>query len=412
MYQAWDQGFAISVLQDVRPACNAGPARLVIVKSAGRVTEVRLAVGVEWRPSRLATDFGQVAASEAALWLVQLAETGDDDVTRVALLAASIADSARITARVLAMARNRGLANGTREQAVRWATDVAAAEGRADEADEALKAVASDGREPLALRERAIRSLRPTPANRAFLRSLYGRAAETTLRERIIRQIGEHGSDDDVAWVREVALNERETLELRERAVRVLREELGRTADVRALYGRLDRAELKERVLRVVAEHGDPAADRWLREVATDSVEPLAVRDRALRLMGEHGDLTALLDLYPRLDRIELRERVVRIAAERGDDETLDWLRRIVLDETGQDGLRDRAVRSLAEARVPTADLVSLYDRVQGTAVKQRLVRVFGERRDDAAVKKLAAIAERDPDPALRRDAERRLNRR
>jgi hypothetical protein len=79
-----------------------------------------------------------------------------------------------------------------------------------------------------------------------------------------------------------------------------------------------------------------------------------------------------------------------------------------VLDEREQAGLRDRAVRGLSERGAPSAELVSLYDRVASTAVKQRLIRVLAERRDAAATEKLAAIAGSDPDPALRGEASRR----
>jgi len=45
---------------------------------------------------------------------------------------------------------------------------------------------------------------------------------------------------------------------------------------------------------------------------------------------------------------------------------------------------------------------------VTSTAIKQRLIRVFAERKDDAAADKLSAIAGSDPDPALRGEAARR----
>jgi hypothetical protein len=69
--------------------------------------------------------------------------------------------------------------------------------------------------------------------------------------------------------------------------------------------------------------------------------------------------------------------------------------------------MRDRAVRSLAERGAPSSELAGLYDRVASTAVKQRLIRILADRRDDAAREKLASIAEGDADPGLRRSAER-----
>jgi hypothetical protein len=299
-----------------------------------------------------------------------------------------------------------------RERAVRWLGDIALAEGRGAEADKALKAMASDGNEVVALRERAIRSLGTSSANRAYLRSLYSRISEESLKERILRELGSGATAEDAAWVRDVALDAREATALRERAVRVLGEELGRSGDVRDLYPKLDQSDLKERALRVLAERDDAGAMEWLRHVAEDQSEVVSLRDRAIRLLAERDQLTYLRQIYPRLDRAELRERVLRSAAESGTPEAAAWLTTIVLDHTERSDLRERAVRELAEGHASSADLGDLYDGVDVSALKQRLVRLLAERGDDVAVKKLTAIAERDPDPSMRREASRRLGER
>jgi hypothetical protein len=408
MYSNWNDGYSVNVMQDVKPDCRGGPLRLVVVKSGGRVAELRGAVGVSWRASETAVDLGTVGAAEAAEWLVGLAESDDDAVARAALLAAAAADSAHISGRVIALAQNRRLASGVRERAVRWAAVIGGAEGRGDDVDRALRAITADAAEPLSLRERAVRDLRPTAANRAYLRTLYGRTDDATLRERIIREVGSDGGEDEVAWVRGVALDAGEPVALRERAIRVLAEELDRPGEARALYPRLDQPALRERALRVAVEQGGAAEEAWVREIAEDRGEDLALRDRAIRLLAERGRGAVLRELYPRLERVELQERVVRAIAERNDAEAAAWLARIVLDERAQPALRDRAVRALAEHGAPSGELASLYDRVTSTAVKQRLIRVLAERKDAGAADKLSAIAGSDPDPALRSEATRR----
>jgi len=408
MYSQWNDGYSVNVMHDVKPDCHGGPLRLVVVKSGGRVEELRAAVGVSWRASGSAVDLGVVSAAEAAEWLVALAESASDAVARGALLAAAAADSAHIAGRVLAVAQNRRLPTGVRERAIRWATVVGGAEGQSDEVDRVLRTLAADAAEPESVRERAIRDLRATPQNRAHLRTLYGRITETALRERILREVASDGGDDDAAWVRGVALDPTEPLALRERAIRVLAEELNRPADVRALYARLDQSALRDRALRVAVEQGGAAEEAWARELAEDRNEPVAVRDRAIRLLAQRGKVDDLRDLYPRLDVVELKERVIRVTAEGDDTDAAAWLAGIVLDDREQSGLRDRAVRSLAERGAPSSELAVLYDRVTSTAVKQRIIRVFAERKDEAAADKLAAIAADDPDPGLRSEAARR----
>ena len=71
--------------------------------------------------------------------------------------------------------------------------------------------------------------------------------------------------------------------------------------------------------------------------------------------------------------------------------------------------LRERAVRSLAESGVPTADLVAMYDSVTDRDVRDRLVNILAERGDRAALAKLRSIATGDPDEDLRRRATRKL---
>jgi hypothetical protein len=407
-YTSGNDGYSVNVMQDVKPDCRGGPLRLVVVKSGGRVAELRAAVGVSWRASETAVDLGTVSAAAAADWLVGLAETADDGVPRMALVAAAAADSAGIADRVIGLARNRALPASVRERAIRWAGVVGGAEGRSDEVDRVLRTIAADPAEPAGVRERAIRDLRATPVNRDHLRSLYGRMEETALRERILREVGSDGTDDDVAWLQGVALDGREPLALRERAIRVLGEELDRPGDVRALYARLDERTLRERALRVAVEQGGSAEITWVREVAEDRQEDGTLRERAIRLLAERGEVEYLRQLYPRLDRLELKERVLRTVAERNDVDATAWLAEIVLDDREQAALRDRAVRSLAEAGAPSGELATLYDRVRSSALKERLIRVLADRHDAAAVGKLAAIAAGDPDAALRREAARR----
>jgi hypothetical protein len=407
-YSSGNDGYSVNVLRDVTPECRGGPLRLVVVKLGGRVAELRAAVGVSWRASATAVDLGTVAAPEAADWLVGQAERADDGVARIALLAAAAADSARIAGRVLALVQNRRLPVALRERAIRWSAVIAGAEGRGDDVDRLLRDLAADAAEPVGLRERAVRDLRPTGENRAHLKALYGSVGETSLRERILREVASGGGAAEVAWFRGIALDSREAVGLRERAIRVLADELDLPAEARALYPRLDRLELRERALRVAVEQGGAEAEAWVRAVAEDRSEEPTLRDRAIRLLAERGQVGYLRELYPRLDRIELRERVMRSVAEGHDGEAAAWLEGIVLDEGEPPALRDRAMRSLAEQGRSSVALAALYDRLESTALKLRLIRLLSERRDEAAAEKLARIAEGDPDPGLRSEAARR----
>lgn len=408
----WDHGYSIQTLEHVQPECEAGPLRLVVEKAGGRVRDLHAAVGVRWLADDDAVDLGLVPAAEAAAWLLDVAPALDqDDDVRVAFLAASVADSAGIARRLMALARDARAPRHVREQALRFLAGAATREGLAAQADETLRTIAADGTEPAPIRERAVRVLPGSPSNDRFLRDLYGRITDTGVRERILRRLGALQTDENTRWIRDVALDARQPLGLRERAVRVIGEEMERPAEVRALYSQLDEPALKERVLRVAVEH-DLASSGWVRDVASSAAEPVSVRERAIRLLGERGDIASVRALYTGLDDMGLRERALRTVGEHAHAEGLEWVEQVALDRAEAPALRERAVRILAERGMGTAELSRLYDRVDSRAVRERLIRIFAERHDRPAVAKLEAIAAGDPDPTLRRSALRRLGNR
>ena len=400
-------GFSTGTTISGRGRCDPGPVRVHLTVSDRRVVDVRPYVG--GRPGDFTgTDLGTVAAAEAATYLLSVAAEGEERVARGAILAASIADSARIAPALLAMAKNKSLRPATRDHALRWLARVAEREGFR-EADGVARQIASDESEPRTLRERAIRVLSQSSQNDAYLRGLYGSLTEVSLKERVLRTLGESHTSASAEWVRQIALDEREPLTLRERAIRVLGEEAGRGSLARDLYAKLDEPTLKDRVLRAAGEEGDAASMRWIRSIAESRAEPMALRDRAIRILGEKGEGSFLRDLFGKLEEAPLKERLLRMAAEAGGSENVGLLRQTALDSQERPELRDRALRSLGESGQPTAELVKLYDAMEQAALRDRLARVLGERGDRAALDKLLDIAKNDPDAALRRRATRLL---
>jgi hypothetical protein len=317
-YTIHPNGFSINVSADFRPTCHEGPIRLAFDRTEGAIAHLRAAVGVPWRPDPAATDVSNVPAAQAVEWLLaQVPRLGSDDDVRVALLVASLADSARVAESMLRLIEDRSLRMGTRREAMRWVRGAAEREGHVEAADRVLREVVADA------------------------------AAHTELREFALRRLGESRSDANAAFLERVALDRTATPAMRDRAVRVLGEEFNQPDRVRALYSQLEHRTVRERALRTYAEQAGPAAH--------------------------------------------------------------DWLQAIALDGQETPGLRERAVRELAERGMATADLVRLYDRANDRAVRSRLIRIFAERGDGAGLAKLTAIMENDPDTGLRREAQRRL---
>src|SRR5256714_5099082 len=101
--------------------CSTGPARVVLDRRGGEITDLRFYVGGQWRPAGSeVVDLGMVPAREAAEYLVSLAQTERGSMGEKAIFPATIADSAEIWPSLLKIARNADLPRGTRTQSVFW----------------------------------------------------------------------------------------------------------------------------------------------------------------------------------------------------------------------------------------------------------------------------------------------------
>lgn len=107
---------------EVEPsACEAGPVRLSLTVTGGRVTRLRTYVGGRWRGGATgATDLGTVPAVEAARWLLALARSGADRAASEAVLAVALADSVTVWPDLVRLARDESLRSAVRRQAVFW----------------------------------------------------------------------------------------------------------------------------------------------------------------------------------------------------------------------------------------------------------------------------------------------------
>lgn len=387
------------------PVCETGPVRLRFVIQDHRVGLMWPSVG--GKGPRADVDLGVVSTAEAAAWLLSVARSASEETASRALLAAALADSVRISTRIMTIARDRALVPANREQALKWATRLAPRESN-DTVAQGVRAIAADDGDVPDVRERAIRvTIHPT--DDVFLRQLYARLTLTQLKERIIRELGDSPSTADADWIMGVARNEREPVDLRDRAIRVIGEDMHDVDRLRALYPSLSNPDLKDRVVRTAAEEGSPASLQWVEAVAENANEPTAVRDRAIRGLGEQGQMAYLRRMYARLTVTDLKDRVLRALGEAGGTDNLGFVRQAALDPNEHPELRDRALRVLDESGIRTAELARLYDSIGDRELRDRLIRLIAERDDSVSRDKLEKIATSDPDADLRERARRKL---
>jgi hypothetical protein len=141
--------------------CPHGPVRVSLRLKGGRVTGSETYVGGRWRAGHgRVTDLGLVPAQQAADLLLALApEAGDDDGGEL-ITAATLADSAVVWPRLLRLARDPGIREETRRQAIFWLGQAAG-----DEATKGLDSIAADGKADIEIRKHAVFALSQRPAD-------------------------------------------------------------------------------------------------------------------------------------------------------------------------------------------------------------------------------------------------------
>ena len=137
--------------------CEEGPVRVALTKRGGAIDRLRVFVGGRWRDTP-ATDLGTVSAPEAARWLVDVARRSDTKAGEKAVFAATIADSAEVWPELLRLARDEGIARGTRRSAVFWVGQAAG-----DAATAGLDSLVDDRDADLEVREQAVFALSQRP---------------------------------------------------------------------------------------------------------------------------------------------------------------------------------------------------------------------------------------------------------
>ena len=139
--------------------CSRGPARVVLDRRNGELTDLRFYVGGRWRaPASDVVDLGTVPATEAADYLLSIAQSEKGSMGEKAIFPATIADSANIWPALIRIARNSDLPRNTRNQSVFWLGQAA---GEAATAN--LKDIVLDNSVDREVREQAVFALSQRP---------------------------------------------------------------------------------------------------------------------------------------------------------------------------------------------------------------------------------------------------------
>lgn len=299
------------------------------------------------------TELGLVNTPEATDYLIGLGGSSAD-LAADAFLAASLGEGSRISVPLVKYAGDRGAAAAVRESAVKWIGRTAERESTVPEVLPALRSITLDRGDEAEVRERSLRAIGQFSRGDQEIRAMYAKIDVANLRERALRIFAEVGGSENYQFIRAAAVNQQEDASVRERAIRALGDG-GHTEQLRSLYSQIGDADLKERIVRVIGDHGSNEDRAWIETIAVNPREDSALRERAIRELAEHGmNSVRLAALYDDMSEPHLKERVLRLLGERADDAAVEKLVNVARGNDNQD-LRRRAARILAESDHPRA---------------------------------------------------------
>lgn len=218
----------------------------------------------------------------------------------------------------------------TREQAVFWLSQVPGSTGLLEEI---LKGNGDEN-----IKEKALFSLsqQNEPKAQQILRDFAARENENSdLREKAIFWLGQRRSTENTQFLRN-------------------------------LYSRLTNEDLKEKILFSLSQQKGAGNEQWLMDIALNPKEDIELRKKALFWAGQSGvAISEISKLYDRMADTEMREQIIFVLSQRQSDRAaMDKLFDIAKNEKDAE-LRKKAIFWLGQSRDPRVQqfLMDLINR-------------------------------------------------
>jgi HEAT repeat protein len=136
-----------------------------------------------------------------------------------------------------------------------------------------------------------------------FLKSLYGRLTDKDLKDRVIFSIANQRGPGSGEWLINIAMNERESIEVRKQALFWAgNQRAASVTDIATLYDRIGDKEMKEQIIFVLSQNkAEPAVDKLMDIARRDSDKEL--RSKAIFWLGQSRDPRVLKFLEELINR-------------------------------------------------------------------------------------------------------------
>ena len=167
--------------------------------------------------------------------------------------------------------------------------------------------------------------------------------------------------------------------------------------------------EIQEKAIFALSQHRSSRAAAILCTYSGRKDRPTDLREKSIFWLGQRRtaeNQLCLRDLYKKLDNDDLKEKVIFSLSQMGGADNYRWLMDIALDPKENIELRKKALFWAGQGRsVDIVDLVKLYDSMKDREMREQLIFVYSQRREEPAVGKLCQIGKSDPDLELRKKA-------
>jgi len=341
------------------PNCVAGPVRVSVSVSGGRVTRVRTVVGDSFpRTSERVTDLGMVSPIDAASYffsIVPQAERASGNRGR-ALLPAVLANAGDVIPQLTSLARDDSRVSDTRHQAILWIGLLGdqrviptlvefARGGGAGPLGQDIDEDTRPGKKGLGQAAMAALSEMDGGIGVPALIDL-AQSGPLATRSSAVFWLGQTRDQRAFAALHRVIENTNEDDRLRAHAVfslgQSVDEDQSQTKYLQSIFPRAS-TRMKEQIFLTMGQEKS-GGYAWLLEKARDRNESIEVRKKALFWAGQN-DETPTRDLaaaYRSADSESLKEHAIFVLSQRKDEAAVDELMRIAQSDP------DRQMRAKA----------------------------------------------------------------
>ena len=167
--------------------------------------------------------------------------------------------------------------------------------------------------------------------------------------------------------------------------------------------------EIQEKAIFALSQHRSPRAGAVLRDFAARRDVSTDLREKAIYWIGQNRspeNAQFLKDLFAKVENDDLKDKIIFSLSQMGGADNYRWLMDIALNQKEDIEIRKKALFWAGQGHnVDVADLVKLYDSMSDREMREQLIFVYSQRREDAALDKLFQIGKNDPDRELRKKA-------